>query len=564
MIAGVYARKSTEEHGKDADAKSVVRQIQRAHEYAASKGWTFAEEHVYQDDGISGAEFKHRPGLSALLAAVQTKGNALGALIVSEQSRLGRDTIRTLATLQALSDARVEVWSYLEGKALHLDDEMGEVEQFMKSWAGASERRKASQRSRDKSRQLAESGRVAGRCYGYETKGGTRTILPSQAEIVRRIFEARASGMGYHKIARSLERDGIPSPSGKLNPKTGAIRWQQTQVGSILSNETYLGRLVWGRERRTTSQGHTAVVKSTEAPIVREIPAWRIVSDRQWQAAQAVTQASAAAAARRWARGADGRVLPSGVLLSKHLLVPFVACGLCGGSLHVRFDARNTHRREILFCTTRHQQGDAGCTNRMRVPVPWLEKAVLQAFEKALVGQIVADQFTAALARHQATQQDPEPLTREAASIRAEIARYVEAVGKGGNIPEILATLEARKAALASLEAQLAGTQGVEGIDVEAFKLRVMAAIKDWRGHLRANPTTAATVLRKILPERIKILPRTGKPGGGWEFTTECNYSKVLEEVGLNESVWKAMLATLEAQGKVNKSRGRRGWRTAP
>ena len=54
MIAAVYARKSTDQNVSD-EEKSVARQIERARAYAADKGWVVADEHVYSDDGISGA-----------------------------------------------------------------------------------------------------------------------------------------------------------------------------------------------------------------------------------------------------------------------------------------------------------------------------------------------------------------------------------------------------------------------------------------------------------------------------------------------------------------------------
>ncbi len=54
MIAGVYARKSTEQD-VEGEAKSVARQVRRAREYAARKGWTFSDTHVYVDDAVSGA-----------------------------------------------------------------------------------------------------------------------------------------------------------------------------------------------------------------------------------------------------------------------------------------------------------------------------------------------------------------------------------------------------------------------------------------------------------------------------------------------------------------------------
>jgi DNA invertase Pin-like site-specific DNA recombinase len=66
MIAAVYARKSTEQNTSD-EEKSVTRQVEHARAYAERKGWTVAGEHVYSDDGISGAEFVKRPGFLRLM-----------------------------------------------------------------------------------------------------------------------------------------------------------------------------------------------------------------------------------------------------------------------------------------------------------------------------------------------------------------------------------------------------------------------------------------------------------------------------------------------------------------
>ena len=46
------------------EEKSVTRQIEHAKAYAAKKGWTVSEEHIFVDDGISGAEFVKRPASS--------------------------------------------------------------------------------------------------------------------------------------------------------------------------------------------------------------------------------------------------------------------------------------------------------------------------------------------------------------------------------------------------------------------------------------------------------------------------------------------------------------------
>jgi DNA invertase Pin-like site-specific DNA recombinase len=53
------------------------------------KGWTVAEEHIYSDDDISGAEFAKRPGFLRLMNALKPRP-AFQVLIMSEESRLGR------------------------------------------------------------------------------------------------------------------------------------------------------------------------------------------------------------------------------------------------------------------------------------------------------------------------------------------------------------------------------------------------------------------------------------------------------------------------------------------
>ena len=83
MIAAIYARKSTEQNGIADDQKSVARQVEHARAYAEEKGWTVAEEFVFIDDGLSGAEFKTRPGYVRLLNALSPTP-PFSALIVSE------------------------------------------------------------------------------------------------------------------------------------------------------------------------------------------------------------------------------------------------------------------------------------------------------------------------------------------------------------------------------------------------------------------------------------------------------------------------------------------------
>src|SRR5215470_1428686 len=114
MIAAIYARKSTEQNGAGDKSESVERQLARAKAYAAQKGWTMADAHVYADDGISGAEFgDRRPGLARLLNTLRPRP-PFQVLVMSEESRLGRESIEVAYALKQLAQAGVRVFLYLE------------------------------------------------------------------------------------------------------------------------------------------------------------------------------------------------------------------------------------------------------------------------------------------------------------------------------------------------------------------------------------------------------------------------------------------------------------------
>src|SRR5215831_7530084 len=102
MIAAIYARKSTEQNGLADEQKSVARQVEHATAYAGRKGWVVRPAHVYVDDGVSGAEFVNRPGLTALLGALEQRPRAFDVLVMAEESRLGREAIETAWTLKRI------------------------------------------------------------------------------------------------------------------------------------------------------------------------------------------------------------------------------------------------------------------------------------------------------------------------------------------------------------------------------------------------------------------------------------------------------------------------------
>ena len=142
MIAAVYVRKSTEQIGVAAEQKSVARQIDHARRYAERKGCTIDDASIFVDDGISGAEFANRPGFLRLMNALKPRPT-FQVLIMSEESRLGREAIETAYALKQLVQAGVRVFFYLEDRERTLDSPTDKIMLSLTAFAHELEREKA-------------------------------------------------------------------------------------------------------------------------------------------------------------------------------------------------------------------------------------------------------------------------------------------------------------------------------------------------------------------------------------------------------------------------------------
>ena len=154
----------------------------------------------------------------------------------------------------------------------------------------------------------------------------------------------------------------------------------------------------------------------------------------------------------------------------------------------------------------------------------------MHAFEEGLVGSIIMDKLKEATAAQHEAQQDPAPLHAEAKRLEREIARLVDnlAGGKGGT--SITNAIEHRELRLKEIKDALAGLTTMQTLDVEKFREDVMVTVADWKEHLKRNKVTAQQVLRKILPQKLKVTPN----GKGWTLEGDCDYRAVLAEVGLD------------------------------
>jgi len=299
-------------------------------------------------------------------------------------------------------------------------------------------------------------------------------------------------------------------------------------------------------------KGKVLFEKSPESVITSPAPQYRLVDDKTWYAANAISDQSAA---NTW-RGVDGKLKSRATNTNGFLLSPFLACP-CGSPMHAKQSGRGDKRQWLYTCTRKHLLGKKGCSHPGRgIRVEWMDKSVLKFFEEALVGHTVKAALQEVLDEQKAKAIDPAPLQAQVKKLQAEIKRLTDALASG-ELESIHEAVRERRARLEHLEGTLKGMGAAKDFDMEAFAEKVAPIIADWQVHLKKNHTVAAMVLRKLIPTRIVV---ETKPGGGWIVRGNCDYSAILRECGYDA----VTNLVNEVVAKRNRSGARRGARRGP
>ncbi len=551
MIAAIYARKSTEQNGVGEEEKSISRQIDHATSYAHKKGWTVAEEHIYVDDGISGAEFVKRPGFLRLMNALKPRPS-FQVLIMSEESRLGREQIQTAYALQQITDAGVRVWFYLNDHERKLDTAMDKIMGSLAGFAAEMEREKASQRTHDAMLRKAKALYVTGnKVYGYDNvpvyrdghnADGTqirqhvvRQINPAQAREVVRIFEEYASGFGLGRIAKRLNGAHVPPPHG------GRAGWCPSAVRELLRRDLYQGIVWWNRTQTIQREGTKKQRPRPETDWLKlDAPELRIVSADLW----AQVEARRVRLESVYLRGPYGRLVsrPTGEdQRSVSLLTSLAKCVTCGGSLvAAKRTAKHKYTRTVYRCAYHLKRGDAVCTNNVEIRQDILDSAVLHAMNEAIDGRVLEVSVAQALTRFRADQQQAPDrhtaLQRELSLIQTRIHHLVEAVASGRGTDDVFQALrqeEARKKVLVAELAQLEALTETISLDEKRIVQMVRARLGDLPALFGRHVPLARQMLRKLLDGHIMCEPILEDGRRGYRFTATGTFDRLLTGVSV-------------------------------
>jgi site-specific DNA recombinase len=515
MIAAIYARKSTEQTGVADEQKSVARQIDHARAYATHKGWIVSDAHVYVDDGISGAEFANRPGFLRLMSALKPRP-PFQVLVMSEESRLGREAIETAYALKQLVTAGVRVFFYLEDRERTLDSPTDKIMLSLTTFADELEREKARQRTYDAMLRKARAGHVTGgRVFGYDNVdvvnvSGKRSHVerrPNEAEaaVVRRIFELCAAGTGYTRIAKLLNAERAPAPRPQQGRPAG---WAPTTVNEILHRSLYRGEVTWNRTRKRNRWGqHNQSARPAEEWLRLDVPGLRIVSDELWRAANGRlagirAHLETATSGRPRRRDVESRFLLSG----------FARCAVCGASFYPTSRSHGRERAFFYSCSAYHKRGTAICGNSLSMRIERVDDAVLQT----LGGDVLRPPVVMAILDGVLEAMSPRTLARDVEELRAEklaiegeLLRLTNAIAAGGDLVPLLDALKSRQVRRDELTAALVARESfdVQRFDRKAIQAKVEEHVNSWRALLTNHVEDGRRLLREVLAGPLRFTP---------------------------------------------------------
>ena len=409
-IAG-YCRISVDEE-LDRDNTSIENQkaiiADFVHQRFPDSSLTF-----YEDRDRSGYTFEQRENYQTMRRELMA--HKYDILIVKDFSRFSRRNSRGLVELEDLRDAGIRIISIGDGIDFPNDDDWLKIQfQFLINEMPVTD---TSKKVKSVIKRRQTDGKwICAAPYGYiVNKAQQFEIVPTEADIVRKIFTLYNSGWGYKKIANYLTDQGIPTPrmaERERKEKEGVeckrqVKpvWAIVTVQGILDNDFYIGTLRQGKYARRKING--AEIKRDESDhLVFENHHQAIIDYRTFATTRALREKRTTSSYR-------------GVKINDNTYSGFLFCGDCGSPMFAmsRSDLKDAYR-----CGEYHKRGLKACTSH-HIRVDKLDEVV-----KAYV-QKVKDSSSEMLARLNAD------LDREDEDIE-ETERSVE------HLAEVLAELQ--------------------------------------------------------------------------------------------------------------------------
>lgn len=273
MRVAVYVRVSTQ---RQAEAQTIEQQLERLRTHIQAQGWSLLDQHIFRDDGYSGAQL-NRPGLDRLRD--QAAQAEFDRVLLTAPDRLARKYVHQVLLIEELERYGCQVEFLDRPMSQDPHDQLllqirGAVSEYERSLIA--ERMRRGRQAKFRAGLLLPWTRAP---YGYRLNPD-RPRDPSgvhldeaEGAIVAEMFAYYIEeGQSLFGLAEHLIDDlQAPTPQGKK-------RWNKATIRGILSNPAYTGQVYAGRTRARPARSR----RSALAPIGKPCDSYVKTPPAEW------------------------------------------------------------------------------------------------------------------------------------------------------------------------------------------------------------------------------------------------------------------------------------------
>ncbi len=408
MRAGIYARVSSKRQAQD---HTIDQQLASTRSYIQDQGWELNEEHIYRDDGYSGANLS-QPGLDRLRDAAAVAD--MEVVVMTAPDRFARKYLHQVLLIEELESSGVQVVFVERPMSEDPNDQLllqirGAVAEYERTLI--TERMRRGKLAKLRAGLLLPWTRGH---YGYRVDperprdpAGVR-VDPVEAVVVQQLFAwYLEEGATLYTVGKRVQRAGVVTPRG-------CTYWTGCTVRAILRDATYTGvaygnryRSVHATGRRSplfpVGPGKSYVLKPAEEWVAIAVPA--IVSAEEYALVQEKLAHNQQTALRNTQH--------------PYLLRGHVCCGMC----QLVASARTTpqgHQYYVCHGRTDRRRLSQGERCRSRyIPARQLDEVVWTDLCRVLTDP---EQLETALQRAQSGAWLPQEVQARQANVRHAIA----------------------------------------------------------------------------------------------------------------------------------------------
>lgn len=289
----LYLRLSRDDE-LNGESSSITSQRQLLTQYVRERGWNIVDEYI--DDGYSGTNYD-RPSFQRMLDDIED--GKINCVITKDLSRLGRNYVLTGQYTDFYFPSKGVRYIAVNDNVdtLNGDNEIAPFLNILNEMQSRQNSKKIKSAFRAR---FANGSHPAARApFGYKKDEQRKDHLVPDEEtrqIVEKIFDMAAHGMGASKICGYLNRNHVPTPSQFQYKNNGAYAhliengkgnlWSISYIKNILTNEVYIGASVHYKYTSVSFKNRKNEKKPEEEWLRVENTHEPLISLETWEAAQ--------------------------------------------------------------------------------------------------------------------------------------------------------------------------------------------------------------------------------------------------------------------------------------